>query len=44
MENNSKNIQVEMFEGDGFVQECLDSFDKNVSEIEAEYAFTNKSA
>ena len=44
MKNESKTYKEEMFEGEDFVRECLESFDENVSAIEAEYAFTNKSA
>ena len=44
MENKIKTYKEEMFEGNDFVRECLESFDENVSAIEAEYAITNKSA
>lgn len=44
MKNESKTYKEEMFEGEDFVRECLESFDENVSAIETEYAFTNKSA
>lgn len=32
------------FEGNDFVQECLDAFDASVAQIEKEYAVTSKSA
>lgn len=44
MKNEPNNYKEEIFEGEDFVRECLESFDENVSAIEAEYAFANKSA
>lgn len=44
MENKSQINMEDYFEGNDFIQECLESFDKNVSEIEAEYDCANKSA
>ena len=35
MKNESKTYKEEMFEGEDFVRECLESFDENVSAIEA---------
>lgn len=37
-------LKIIKLEGDDFVNDCLESFDENVSAIEAEYAITNKSA
>lgn len=40
----SKRVETMSFEGDGFMQECLDAFDSNVALIEKEYEVTSKSA
>lgn len=37
-------IDETLFENGDFVGECLSEFDKNVEDIEAEYAITGKSA
>jgi hypothetical protein len=44
MDKNSKKYDLEEFEGEGFVSECLEEFDANVAKVEAEYAVTGKSA
>ncbi len=43
MENNNNYTNVS-FEDEGFVNECLEAFDKNVEQIELEYAVETKSA
>lgn len=35
LKNESKSYKEDMFEGEDFVRECLESFDANVSLIEA---------
>lgn len=44
MDKSSKKYDLEEFEGEGFVSECLEEFDANVAKVEAEYAVTGKSA
>ncbi len=44
MEDDKKTYDEMEFENTDFVNECLESFDENVSKIEAEYEVGNKSA
>ena len=39
-----KTYDLNEFEGENFVQECLDAFDESVAKIEEEYAIKSKSA
>lgn len=43
VEDNKKYEEME-FEDMNFISECLDSFDENVSKIEAEHEIASKSA
>ena len=44
MEDDKKKYDDMEFEDTNFVNECLDSFDENISKIEAEYEVGSKSA
>lgn len=44
MDDKTKKYDEMEFEGTDFVNECLASFDENVSKIEAEHEITSKSA
>lgn len=44
MNTQLQNYSEELFEGKDFVQDCLDTFDERISQIESEYAHTDKSA
>lgn len=43
MENVQNNYDITSFEDEGFVQECLEAFDENVTNIEKDYAVTSNS-
>lgn len=44
MDDKTKKYDEMELEGTDFVNECLASFDENVSKIEAEHEITSKSA
>ena len=44
MEDDKKKYDDMEFEDTNFVNECLESFDENISKIEAEYEVGSKSA
>lgn len=44
MAEDKKKYEETEFEDANFVSECLESFDESISEVEAEYEVTTKSA